>query len=167
MSSMSSRRHTLNSLATFSVPGFSDQPPLSGSFSRSAVDSGTPHHLRPLRVTGFCFRDFARPAVAVSRAREPSEKAARHGGERRAARVGSNEPETAPDRSIPMSTKKMMQLVAVVERGEGEDKKGYWTRIGAAFENRDGSWNLRFDYLPARMAETTIQMRPANEREER
>jgi hypothetical protein len=66
-----------------------------------------------------------------------------------------------------MSTKKMMQLVPVVERGEGEDKKGYWTRIGAAFENRDGSWNLRFDYLPARMAETTIQIRPANEREDR
>jgi hypothetical protein len=66
-----------------------------------------------------------------------------------------------------MSTKKMMQLVAVVERGEGDDKKGYWTRIGAAFANRDGSWNLRFDYLPARMADTTIQMRPVEEREAR
>ncbi len=64
-------------------------------------------------------------------------------------------------------TKKMMQLVAVVERGNGDDKKGYWTRIGAAFQNRDGSWNLRFDYLPARMSETTIQMRPATEREDR
>jgi hypothetical protein len=25
--------------------------------------------------------------------------------------------------------------------------------------NRDGSWNLRFDYLPARLGETTIQLR--------
>jgi len=55
---------------------------------------------------------------------------------------------------------KMMQLVAVIERQVGETKKGYWTRIGVAFENTDGSWNLRFDYLPARPGETTIQMRP-------
>ena len=66
-----------------------------------------------------------------------------------------------------MPAKKMMQLVSVVERGEGDEKKGYWTRIGAAFENRDGSWNLRFDYLPAQMASTTIQMRPATDRDDR
>jgi hypothetical protein len=56
----------------------------------------------------------------------------------------------------------MMQLVAVTEREVGEDKekKSFWTRIGVAFENRDGSFTLRFEYLPARMAETTIQMRP-------
>jgi hypothetical protein len=62
---------------------------------------------------------------------------------------------------------KMMQLVAVVERGEGNDKKACGTKIGEAFENRDGSWNLRFDDVPARPAETTIQMRPFNEREDR
>jgi hypothetical protein len=55
--------------------------------------------------------------------------------------------------------KNMKQLVAAIERGEGDDKKTYWTRIGVAFENRDGSWNLRFDYLPARPAETTVQLR--------
>jgi hypothetical protein len=33
--------------------------------------------------------------------------------------------------------KKMKQIVAAVERGEGEAKKSYWTRIGVAFENRD------------------------------
>jgi hypothetical protein len=54
---------------------------------------------------------------------------------------------------------KMMQLVAVIDKQVGETKKGYWTRIGVAFENTDGSWNLRFDYLPTR-ADTTIQMRP-------
>jgi hypothetical protein len=60
----------------------------------------------------------------------------------------------------------MMQLVAVTEREVGEDKekKSFWTRIGVAFENRDGSYTLRFEYLPARMAETTIQMRPLNQR---
>jgi hypothetical protein len=62
--------------------------------------------------------------------------------------------------------KTMMQLVAVVERGEGDQKKSFWTRIGVAFENRDGSWNLRFDYLPARPAETTIQLRKFDPKEE-
>ena len=66
-----------------------------------------------------------------------------------------------------MSTKNMMQLVAVVERGEGADKRGFWTRIGVAFENRDGSWNLRFDYLPARMSDTTIQLRAFDAKEDR
>jgi len=60
-----------------------------------------------------------------------------------------------------MSTnaKKMKQLVAAVERGEGEQKKTFWTRIGVAFENRDGSWNLRFDFLPTRPETTTVQLR--------
>jgi hypothetical protein len=51
--------------------------------------------------------------------------------------------------------------VAAVERGDGDDKKSYWTRIGA-FENRDGSWNLRFDYFPAR-PDTTVQLREFKE----
>ena len=36
-----------------------------------------------------------------------------------------------------MTDKKMKQIVAAVERGEGESKKSYWNRIGVAFENRD------------------------------
>jgi hypothetical protein len=55
--------------------------------------------------------------------------------------------------------KNMKQLVAAVERGEGDEKKTFWTRIGVAFENRDGSWNLRFDFFPARPADITIQLR--------
>lgn len=66
-----------------------------------------------------------------------------------------------------MNTQKnTMQLVAVIERGEGRDKKSFWTRVGIAFENRDGSWSLRFDYLPARMDETTIQLRPFDPKNE-
>lgn len=53
-----------------------------------------------------------------------------------------------------MSRPNMKKLVAVVNRGE----KAFWTNIGVAFENRDGSWNLRFDFIPTdRM--TTIQLR--------
>jgi len=65
-----------------------------------------------------------------------------------------------------MSNRNMKHLVAVVERGEGNNKKGYWTRIGVAFENRDGSHNLRFDYLPANIAETTIPLRDPNPQDE-
>jgi hypothetical protein len=57
--------------------------------------------------------------------------------------------------------KKMMQLVAVIDRPRGDgSKKAYWKCVGVAFENQDGSWNLVFDYLPARMGETTLQLRP-------
>jgi hypothetical protein len=65
----------------------------------------------------------------------------------------------------PTNGKNFKQLVAVVERGDGEEKKSYWTRIGVAFENRDGSWNLRFDYFPAR-PDTTIQLRDIKDKEE-
>jgi len=59
----------------------------------------------------------------------------------------------------------MKQIAAVVERGEGADAKKFWTRIGVAFENRDGSWNLRFDYFPTNPA-TTVQLRDIDERED-
>ena len=48
------------------------------------------------------------------------------------------------------------RLFAVIER-EGLDK-GIWAPIGAAFQNRDGSWNLKFDLLPTD-PKITIQMR--------
>lgn len=48
-------------------------------------------------------------------------------------------------------------LFGVVQR-EGMER-GFWTRIGTAFQNQDGSWNLRFDYLPTDRT-VTIQMRP-------
>jgi hypothetical protein len=61
----------------------------------------------------------------------------------------------------------MKQLVAVVERESGGEKKAFWTRIGVAFENRDGSWNLRFDFVPTRMGETTIQLRDFDPKEDK
>ena len=48
------------------------------------------------------------------------------------------------------------EIFGVVQR-DGQDK-GFWTRIGTAFENKDGSFNLKLDYLPT-SAETTIQLR--------
>jgi len=48
------------------------------------------------------------------------------------------------------------RLFAVIER-EGL-AKGIWAPIGAAFQNRDGSWNLKFDLMPLD-PKMTIQMR--------
>ena len=42
--------------------------------------------------------------------------------------------------------KNMKQLVAAVTRNE----KSYWTRIGIAFQNGDGSWNLLLLALASR-----------------
>jgi hypothetical protein len=61
---------------------------------------------------------------------------------------------------------KMMHIVGAVERGDSDAKRTFWTRIGVAFQNRDGSWNLRFDYLPTRLNETTIQLREPKPKEE-
>lgn len=58
-----------------------------------------------------------------------------------------------------MSEQKIMQIVGAVDRKTGEETKTWWTRIGVAFQNRDGSFTLKFDYVPARIAETTIQLR--------
>jgi len=67
-----------------------------------------------------------------------------------------------------MNEVKMMQIVGAVQRTGGDEKdekKSWWTRIGVAFQNSDGSWNLRFDYVPARLGETTIQLREFSPKE--
>ena len=38
------------------------------------------------------------------------------------------------------TNKKMKQIVGAVERTREGVKKSYWSRIGVAFENSDGSW---------------------------
>ncbi len=52
------------------------------------------------------------------------------------------------------------EIHGVVQR-DGQDK-GFWSRIGTAFVNKDGSLNLKFDYLPT-SAETTVQVRDPKE----
>lgn len=55
---------------------------------------------------------------------------------------------------------KMMQLCAVTQRDP--NKKGFWTRIGTSFLNKDGSWALQFDFVPTNGSITKIQMREIN-----
>jgi hypothetical protein len=64
-----------------------------------------------------------------------------------------------------MNDKKMMQIVGAVQRTVEGDKKTWWTKIGVAFQNKDGSYNLRFDYLPAHLSDTTIQLRDFDPKE--
>lgn len=60
----------------------------------------------------------------------------------------------------------MKQLVCVID-SKKEGQKGFWTRIGTAFENKDGSWALRFDYFPCDLSHANVQMRDIKPREER
>ncbi len=62
---------------------------------------------------------------------------------------------------------KHMEIYGVTEFETKDGKKSSWTRIGTAFTNKDGSLNLRFDYLPTSLAETTIQVREPRERDTR
>jgi len=43
-----------------------------------------------------------------------------------------------------MSNRK--DVFTIIDRGEG--KKSYWLKIGAAFENKDGSYTVKLDALP-------------------
>jgi hypothetical protein len=90
--------------------------------------------------------------------------------ELRAARIWANRGReigpTHKGKKVMNSNVKMMQIVGAVERTlESGEKKSWWTRIGVAFENADGSFALKFDYLPANMAETTIQVRKIQPKE--
>ena len=47
-----------------------------------------------------------------------------------------------------MDTQNKKAVYTIVERNEGEHKKSFWVRIGIAFLNRDGSYNVKLDALP-------------------
>jgi hypothetical protein len=48
---------------------------------------------------------------------------------------------------------------------ENHDEKGFWTQIGRAFQNSDGSFNLLFDYIPTDK-NTRIHVRERQERKD-
>ena len=47
-----------------------------------------------------------------------------------------------------MDTNNKKAVYTIIERHEGEAKKSFWVRIGAAFTNRDGSQTVKLDALP-------------------
>lgn len=59
-----------------------------------------------------------------------------------------------------MAENKRFVLVGAKTVETNGDKKTFWNRIGRAFQNRDGSFNLKFDYFPVRDDGTmTVQLR--------
>ena len=48
---------------------------------------------------------------------------------------------------------------------KAQNEETYWTRIGVAFVNKDGSLNLKFDYIPTDLVNTTIQVREPKPKE--
>jgi len=60
---------------------------------------------------------------------------------------------------------KVVYLIRTQQTGSGKDKqeKSYWTRQGVAFENADGSLNVKLDLLPG----LTFNIRDPKEESER
>jgi len=59
------------------------------------------------------------------------------------------------------TTKTMKEIWGVTQR---KGKRDFWTRIGVAFENNDGSYNLLLDFVPTN-PDTTIQLRDRKPRD--
>ena len=64
------------------------------------------------------------------------------------------------DETRPNPRRPHKEVYGIVDRGEDS----YWTRIGAAFVNEDGSLNLVLNYIPTD-PRTTIQIRDPKPRE--
>lgn len=52
-----------------------------------------------------------------------------------------------------------------IKQASKEGGKPFWIKIGTAFENKDGSLNLKFDVVPPSM--DNIQVREQTEREDK
>jgi hypothetical protein len=47
-----------------------------------------------------------------------------------------------------MDNQNKKAVYTVIDRVDGESKRSFWLRIGAAFVNRDGSFTVRLNALP-------------------
>ena len=56
-----------------------------------------------------------------------------------------------------------MRKDVFVIKEQGEGKKAFWTKIGVAFENKDGSWNVILSALPI---DGKLHIRDPQEREQ-
>jgi len=66
--------------------------------------------------------------------------------------------QTEKERRVNSSNRK--KVLCPIQNKSG---KTYWMRIGAAFENRDGSWNVHLDALPQN---GKLQIRDLDERDQ-
>lgn len=74
-----------------------------------------------------------------------------------------NQPDGQPEPSetdVSAQRRRYKEVWLVEDRREG---KSIWTRVGVAFENTDGSWNIRLSALP--VGSGRLNMRDPVERE--
>ena len=64
--------------------------------------------------------------------------------------------------TIALNDHDRLAIVGVVNFEHEGEAKSRWTNIGTAFQNKDGSFNLRFEYMPVTGA--VVQIRPFRER---
>jgi len=64
--------------------------------------------------------------------------------------------------TIALNEHDRLAIVGVVNFEHEGEAKSRWTTIGTAFQNKDGSFNLRFEYMPITGA--TVQIRPFAQR---
>lgn len=55
-------------------------------------------------------------------------------------------------------------VFVVTEREQGGEKRSFWTKVGSAFQNKDGSVTVKLEALPL---SGTLQIRDAETPEER
>lgn len=60
--------------------------------------------------------------------------------------------------TIALNDHDRLAIVGVVNFEHEGEAKSRWTTIGTAFQNKDGSFNLRFEYMPVTGA--VVQIRP-------
>ena len=64
---------------------------------------------------------------------------------------------------IVLNDHERVTIVGAVNFNHQGEAKTRWTTIGTAFQNKDGSFNLRFEYMPVTGA--TVQLRPFKKRD--
>ena len=65
--------------------------------------------------------------------------------------------------NIVLNDHERVAIVGAVNFNHQGETKTRWTTIGTAFKNKDGSFNLRFEYMPVTGA--TVQLRPFKKRD--
>ena len=69
---------------------------------------------------------------------------------------------TNQQQAIALNDHNRLAIVGILNFEHDGEAKSRWTTIGTAFQNKDGSFNLRFEYMPVTGA--TVQIRPFDQR---
>lgn len=81
--------------------------------------------------------------------RRPQPSSTAHGATAKANQAdtpASERHQTPPRTEEPRAERRPFKEVWMVE--DRQNARSLWTRVGTAYENRDGSWNLRLSAVP-------------------